>query len=79
MLQATSSPFIPIPVMTYLPGLPHVLTPSQFLMHAHAPSLTEKAQDLDMFARGCWSLTCWRQPPGVKSEPQQCMACCHHR
>ena len=44
----------------------------------------ERARDLDVFAQGCWSLACWRQPPGSPAvgprvRPQPHMAWRYHR
>jgi hypothetical protein len=82
MMQATTSPSLPFPVMTCLPGLSRFLTQLQFLMRAHAPIAGERARDLDVFAQGCWSLACWRQPPGspgvgIGPEPQPHITCRH--
>jgi hypothetical protein len=52
MMQATNSPCFPVPMMTCLPGLAHVLTPSPFLLHTDAASARDTARALDMSAQG---------------------------
>jgi hypothetical protein len=52
MMQATTSPSLPCPVMTRLPGLSCFLTKPHFLMRAHAPIARERARDLHVFAQG---------------------------
>jgi hypothetical protein len=78
MLQATSSPFFPVPVMTCLPGLSPFFTHSQFLIYAHASIARETARDLDVFAQGYWSLPCWQHPLGARAiRPSVCVTAAH--
>jgi hypothetical protein len=46
MMQATTSPSLPFPAMTCLPGLSHFLIQSQFLMRPHAPIARENSRPL---------------------------------
>jgi hypothetical protein len=74
MLQASSSPSFPVPVMICLPGLSHVLTPSQFLLHAHASIASKRARGLNVFAQGGCSLTGWRHLTGAPAvRPSICV------